>query len=95
LFGVRAVLKTAEMRLEEDRRGLTSRRSLVAGGVAWSEGNDVRGDVRSASSGGRLGERTPADDDTEVHKAAAVAPSSGARCLEQRRMVGGRAERAW
>jgi hypothetical protein len=37
----------------------------------------------------------PADDDTEVHKAAAVAPSSGARCLEQRRMVGGRAERAW
>jgi hypothetical protein len=27
LFGVRAVLKTVKMRPEEDRRGLTSRRS--------------------------------------------------------------------
>jgi hypothetical protein len=35
----------AEMRPEEDRRRLTSWRSLVASGVAWSEGNDVRGDV--------------------------------------------------
>jgi hypothetical protein len=59
LSGVRAVLKTAEMRPEEDRRGLTSWRSLAVGGAAWSEGNDTRGGVRSAPSGGWFGERTP------------------------------------
>jgi hypothetical protein len=59
LSGVCAVLKKAEMRPEEDRCRLTSRRSLAAGGAAWSEGNDVRGGVQSALSGGRFGERTP------------------------------------
>jgi hypothetical protein len=35
LSSVHAVLKTADMRPEEDRRRLTSQRSLVAGGAAW------------------------------------------------------------
>jgi hypothetical protein len=59
LFGVRAVLKTVKMRPEEDRRGLTSRRSWVVGGAAWSKGNNVRGGIRSTPSGGWFGERTP------------------------------------
>jgi hypothetical protein len=59
LSGVCAVLKTAEIRSEEDQRRLTLRRSLAVGGVAWSEGNDVMGGVRSALSSGRFGERTP------------------------------------
>jgi hypothetical protein len=36
-------LKTAEMRPKEERRGLTSRRSLAAGSATWSEGNDGGG----------------------------------------------------
>jgi hypothetical protein len=52
LSGVCAVLKTAEMRSEEDRCRLASRRSLAAGGVAFSEGNGVRGGVRLFLSGG-------------------------------------------
>jgi hypothetical protein len=59
LSGVCAVLKTAEIRSEEDQRRLTLRRSLAVGGAAWSEGNDVMGGVRSALSSGRFGERTP------------------------------------
>jgi hypothetical protein len=39
-------LRTAEMRPEEERRGLTSQRSLAAGSAAWSEGNDGGGGVR-------------------------------------------------
>jgi hypothetical protein len=31
------------MRPEEERRGLTSQRSLASGGIAWSEGNDGGG----------------------------------------------------
>jgi hypothetical protein len=37
----------------------------------------------------------PADDDMDVHEVAAAAPSGGARRLEQRQTVGGRAERTW
>jgi hypothetical protein len=55
------------------------------GGTVWLEGNDVRG-------GGRFGERTPSDDDMEVHEAAAAAPSGGAQRLEQRSAVRGRVE---
>jgi hypothetical protein len=43
LSSVHAMLKTAEMRLDEERHGLTSRRSLAAGDAAWSEGNDGGG----------------------------------------------------
>jgi hypothetical protein len=56
------------------------------------EGNDVRGGGRSAPSSGQFGERTPSDDDMEVHEAAAAAPSGGAQCLEQRSAARGRAE---
>jgi hypothetical protein len=35
-----------------------------------------------ALSGGQLGERTPAEDNTEVHEATTAAPSGGAHLLE-------------
>jgi hypothetical protein len=43
LSGVRTVLRTVEMRPEEERRGLASQRSLAVGDAAWSEGNDSGG----------------------------------------------------
>jgi hypothetical protein len=62
--------------------------SALHGGV-WLIGGKRCGGVASgwlrAVAG--LASGPPAEDDTEVHKVTVAAPSSGARCLEQRQMA--------